>query len=201
MQEYIEDTESGIYRVTSVGQVFTQTKRKIPLVTVGMEFTGKFKIILEPEREMSYTVNNRGYRAVVIRRKTHMVHRLVAQAFIPNPDNKPCVNHIDGNKLNNHVSNLEWCSVQENNLHARQTGLHKQAIGHKIKYRSDYTKSKALANLKDKSKLSPDQVRYVRQVFVPRSKDFSATALAKQFGTSVAAMCKIVSGKSYQDVE
>lgn len=201
MQEYIEDTESGIYRVTSTGQVFTQTKRKIPLVTVGMEFTGKFKFILEPEREMSYTVNNRGYQTVVIRRKTHMIHRLVAQAFIPNPDNKPCVNHIDGNKLNNHVSNLEWCSIQENNLHARQTGLHKQAVGHKIQYQSDATKSKALANLKDKSKLSPDQVRYVRQVFVPRSKDFSATALAKQFGTSVAAMCKIVSGKSYPDIE
>jgi len=201
MQEYIEDTESGIYRVTSAGQVFTQTKRKIPLVTVGMEFTGKFKFILGPEREMSYTVNNRGYQTVVIRRKTHMIHRLVAQAFIPNPDKKPCVNHIDGNKLNNHVSNLEWCSVQENNLHARQTGLHKQAVGHKIKYQSNSTKSKALANLKDKSKLSPDQVRYARQVFVPRSKDFSATALAKQFGTSVAAMCKIVSGKSYQDIE
>jgi len=201
MQEYIEDTESGIYRVTSAGQVFTQTKRKIPLVTVGMEFTGKFKFILEPEREMSYTVNNRGYQTVVIRRKTHMIHRLVAQAFIPNPDNKPCVNHIDGNKLNNQVSNLEWCSIQENNLHARQTGLHKQAVGHKIQYQSDATKSKALANLKDKSKLSPEQVRYVRQVFLPRSKEFSATALAKQFGTSVAAMCKIVSGKSYPDIE
>lgn len=201
MQEYIEDTESGIYRVTSTGQVFTQTKRKIPLVTIGMEFTGKFKFILEPEREMSYRVNNRGYQTVAIRRKTHMIHRLVAQAFIPNPDNKPCVNHIDGNKLNNHVSNLEWCSIQENNLHARQTGLHKQAVGHKIQYQSDATKSKALANLKDKSKLSFDQVRYVRQVFVPRSKDFSATALAKQFGTSVAAMCKIVSGKSYPDIE
>lgn len=201
MQEYTEDTESGTYRVTSTGQVFTQTKRKIPLVTVGMEFTGKFKFILEPEREMSYTVNNRGYQTVVIRRKTHMIHRLVAQAFIPNPDNKPCVNHIDGNKLNNHVSNLEWCSIQENNLHARQTGLHKQAVGHKIQYQSDATKSKALANLKNKSKLSPDQVRYVRQVFIPRSKDFSATALAKQFGTSVAAMCKIVSGKSYPDIE
>ena len=201
MQEYIEDTESGIYRVTSAGQVFTQTKRKIPLVTVGMEFTGKFKFILEPEREMSYTVNNRGYQTVVIRRKTHMIHRLLAQAFIPNPDNKPCVNHIDGNKLNNQVSNLEWCSIQENNLHARQTGLHKQAVGHKIQYQSDATKSKALANLKDKSKLSPEQVRYVRQVFLPRSKEFSATALAKQFGTSVAAMCKIVSGKSYPDIE
>ena len=201
MQDHIEDTESGIYRVTPEGRVFSQTKRKIPLVGKGMEFTGEFKFILEPERELTYTLNNRGYYSVGIRRKTLMVHRLVALAFIPNPEQKPFVNHIDGNKLNNHVSNLEWCTVQENNLHARQTGLRKQAVGHKIKYQSDLSKQKALANLKDKSKLTPDQVRYVRQVFVPRSKEFSATALAQQFGTSVAAMCKIVKGQVYKDVE
>lgn len=201
MQNHIEDTESGIYRVTREGRVFSQTKRRIPLVGKGMEFTGEFKFILEPERELTYTLNNRGYYSVGIRRKTYMVHRLVAQAFIPNPENKPCVNHIDGNKLNNHVSNLEWCTVQENNLHARQTGLHKQAVGHKINYQSDASKRKALANLKDKSKLTPDDVRYVRRVFKSRSKEFSATALAKQFGTSVAAMCKIVSGQTYRDIE
>ena len=200
MQEYIEDTDSGIYRVTSEGRVFTQTKRKIPLVTTGMEFTGNFKFILEPEREMSYTLNNRGYLTVVIRRKTHMLHRLIAQAFLPNLENKAMVNHLDGNKQNNHVSNLEWCTVQENNQHARETGLHKQAKGYTPNYQSADTKQKSLANLKDKSKLSPEDVRYVRKVFVPRSKDFSATALAKQFGTSVAAMCKIVSGKSYRDI-
>jgi len=201
MADYIEDTDTGIYRITPEGCVFSQSKRKIPLVGKGMAFTGVFKEILEPERELTYTLNNRGYYSVGIKKKTHMVHRLVAQAFIPNPESKPFVNHIDGNKLNNHVSNLEWCTVQENNQHARDTGLHKQAKGHKIKYQSANTKQKALANLKDKSKLSPEDVRYVRRVFVPRSKEFSATALAKQFGTSVAAMCKIVTRQTYQDIE
>lgn len=200
MHDHIEDTPSGIYRITADGQVFTQTKRKIPLVGKGMEFTGEFKEILEPERKLTFALNNRGYYSVGIRRKTYMVHRLVAMAFIPNPHNKPFVNHLDGNKLNNHVSNLEWCTAKENNQHARDTGLHRQAVGHKIKYQSPATKAKALANLKDKSKLTDDEVRYVRRVFKPRDKDFSATALAKVFGTSVAAMCKIVTGQTYRDV-
>ena len=50
------------------------------------------------------------------------VHRLVAQHFIPNPHAKPAVNHIDSNPLNNHVSNLEWCTIAENNAHAVRMG-------------------------------------------------------------------------------
>jgi hypothetical protein len=56
-------------------------------------------------------------------------HRLVALAFIPNPNNKPCVNHIDGDKQNNCVSNLEWLNWDENTNHAWQTGLAKPIYG------------------------------------------------------------------------
>lgn len=57
------------------------------------------------------------------KKKQHLVHRLVAQAFLENEEGKPCVNHIDGNKQNNYVSNLEWVTRSENDLHAFKLGL------------------------------------------------------------------------------
>ena len=64
-----------------------------------------------------------GYVYVNIGRKTHRVHRLVALTYIPNPDNKEQVNHIDGNKTNNMLCNLEWATSSENMKHACDTGL------------------------------------------------------------------------------
>lgn len=69
-----------------------------------------------------------GYRYVVLcdsagRETRHMVHRLVAMTFLSNPKRFPCVNHIDGNKQNNSVCNLEWCTHSQNVLHAIETGL------------------------------------------------------------------------------
>ena len=73
--------------------------------------------------------DKRGYLTVDLydggKRKTERVHRLVAEAFIPNPDNKPEVNHKDGNKHNNNASNLEWVTSKENCRHAWNSGLMK----------------------------------------------------------------------------
>ena len=78
-------------------------------------------------RIMPQTIQRKGYYAVTFwmnnKAYCRKVHRLVIEAFKPNPDNLPCINHIDGNKLNNHIDNLEWCTYQQNMQHAVRTGL------------------------------------------------------------------------------
>ena len=68
--------------------------------------------------------NSKGYLLVSLcknhTQRAFNIHRLVAEAFIPNPNNLPCINHIDENKLNNAVSNLEWCSYQYNNVYGHR---------------------------------------------------------------------------------
>ena len=64
-----------------------------------------------------FSDNGSGYLRVNVANKTYYKHRLVAQAFIPNPENKPEVNHIDEDKRNNSVGNLEWCSVEYNRVY------------------------------------------------------------------------------------
>ena len=75
---------------------------------------------------MAGAVDHCGYRHTILNRKNRNIHRVIAETFIPNPDNLPCVNHKDGNKLNNSISNLEWCNRSENVLHSFQNGLQKK---------------------------------------------------------------------------
>ena len=76
---------------------------------------------------LKYRISNGGYRRVMLYDKTGhkelSVHRLVGIQYLPNKEGKPDINHIDGNKLNNHVSNLEWVTKAENSQHAVRLGL------------------------------------------------------------------------------
>jgi hypothetical protein len=73
--------------------------------------------------------NNTGYLQINLRiygkRKVYLMHRLVAEYFIPNPENKPCINHIDNNPKNNSIENLEWCTQYENMQHCIKQGRKK----------------------------------------------------------------------------
>ena len=85
------------------------------------------------DKEKHLRSDARGYLAVDLyqggNRETKKVHRLVAEAFIPNPEDKSQINHIDGNKMNNSVSNLEWVTPKENAEHACKNGIAKPSYG------------------------------------------------------------------------
>lgn len=72
-------------------------------------------------------VSSGGYKFVRVGKKSYPLHRVIASAFVPNPENKREVNHIDGDKTNNDVSNLEWVTRKENAIHAAEHGLLRKA--------------------------------------------------------------------------
>ena len=114
MQEIWKDVfgYEGLYRISNQGKI------------ISLKFNHS-----TVEREIK-PFDNGGYLRVALykdnKKKKLLVHRLVADHFIDNPYKKPCVNHIDGNKTNNSVSNLEWVTHKENTNHAIETGLRKR---------------------------------------------------------------------------
>ena len=110
-------------------------------------------------------------------------HVLVAKAFISNPDNLPEINHLDGDKFNCHVSNLEPSTRSKNNKHAFKNGLKKQKKG----------------GDNPKAKLTNEEAAFCRKVYKPHDKEFGLKALAERFGVNVRNMYNIITGKSYTD--
>lgn len=106
----------GIYQVSNMGRVRSLTR----IVYHGDIKYCRKGVIRKP-------FNTKDYDSLMLSKdgtkKIYMVHRLVALTFLPNPNNKPEVNHKDGNKRNNKLENLEWVTTSENKLHAIRTGL------------------------------------------------------------------------------
>lgn len=109
----------GLYEISNLGRVKALERTKVcnrGYVTIKEHF-------LKPNN-----CGTNGYYRVPLTnykhtKKYYLIHRLVAETFIPNPNNYPQVNHKDGNKENNTINNLEWCTVSFNMRHAYETGL------------------------------------------------------------------------------
>jgi len=119
----------------------------------------------------------RGYIRVCINYKLRRLHQLVAKAFIENPENKKEINHIDGNKKNNCINNLEWVTRKENMAHAFKTKL---CVNKSGEYAS-------------RSILTSEQVEYVRKNYIPRHHEFGQSAMARKLGvhnSTLSCICR-----------
>lgn len=81
-------------------------------------------------RKLKMSLTSTGYYRFIVNNKDYKLHRLLAEQYVCNPENKPHVNHIDGDKLNNNLGNLEWCTHAENMKHAADTGLTATGTSH-----------------------------------------------------------------------
>lgn len=125
----IKDYE-GYYQVSNLGNIKSLDR----YVDHYCRFNGKITPMLRKGRPRKIGSSPNGYSVICLRKlgnhpSHRSVHRVVCEAFIPNPSNLPQINHIDGNKKNNIVSNLEWCTPSENQFHAIRNGLTSSKIG------------------------------------------------------------------------
>lgn len=114
MKEIWKDIKGfeGLYQASNFGRIKSLERH------VKHNLVGK---LLIKEKIRKTNITTAGYEYVVLakdgKNKTYLVHRIIAETFIPNPNNKECVNHIDENKSNNNITNLEWCDYTYNNTY------------------------------------------------------------------------------------
>lgn len=132
------------YEVDQFGRVFAKD-RTIHVTDHDREYDKHL-----PSRQMKQSVHTKGYKTVTLTKDgkctTAFVHRLVAEAFIPNTDDLPFVNHIDEDKTNNFVENLEWCTEQYNSTYGKAREKHAKAL--KGRHHSEEHKRKISDSLK-----------------------------------------------------
>lgn len=132
-------------------------------------------------RYLKPCLDGKKYRIVNLKKKTKKIHRLVAENFIPRVEGKNHVNHIDGNKDNNDISNLEWCTNQENALHAFRLGL-----------RSNKGEDSPVAKLNDEK---------VREIRKKRKAGAKVKDLGKEYNVYFSTIKKVIYRNTWKHVE
>ena len=166
--KWIENYE-GMYQISNYGRIKSFRRNAVK--------------ILKPY------FSSQGYLAIDLmnhcKRKSVRVHILVAKAFIPNPENKPTVNHIDGHPLNCYVENLEWATYSENTKHAYRIGLETQSKGEE----------------NTSTKLTNEQVREIRRTFISGDKEYGYRPLARKYNVGKSTIKRIINRDVYKSVE
>lgn len=141
-----------------------------------MKITKEGKVFLnDVELRQGTSGRDKKYKVVHHNYSTYYVHRLVAEKYISNPDNKPCVNHINGIKDDNRVENLEWVTYSENTNHA---------------YDNDLLKLR---------KLTFEQITEIRMKYKPFK--YTIPTLAKEYGVGKSSIHSILKNKTYKEKE
>lgn len=156
----------GKYIVTSDGRVFTF-------------WNNRRKWKLQNRRK-----HTNGYIRATINGKDVYIHRLVAMLFLENPNNYKEVNHKDGNKENNNVENLEWCTRSQNNKHAFITGLRSY----------EHLREMAKRPRKTRRKFTEDQIREIR------ASEKSDKTLAQEYGVVCSVIWQIKNRRTYKEI-
>ena len=128
--------------------------------------------------KMSPSIDRCGYLHGLINGKDRSYHRIIAECFIPNPYNKPDINHINGIKTDNQSENLEWCTRSENVIHAYKTGLEQPVVG--VNHHN--------------SKLNDGLARYIRQ------SNKSNYGLAKELGVDPSTIRDVRNMKTWRHI-
>lgn len=167
----------GLYEVSNFGRV--KSLKRI------VKNSGIHDSAIRKEKILKNSVTKRGYLSVTLcyrtLRKTKLTHRLVALAFIPNPENKPEVNHKDSDRTNSHFKNLEWCTSLENSEHCTNYG---------------YGKNRALNS--SQSKVTPEIVKEIRKLY---SDGLTQKEISYRFKISRSTVGSIVTFKSWKYIK
>lgn len=171
----------GYYKVSNYGNVKSVDrviKSKSPRHNNGL--------IKRKGAVMKQRLSHKGYPTVYLSKnnsqKTVVVHRLVAKAFIPNPENKPQVNHKDTDKENNNVNNLEWSTNIENMRHAVKSGVFDDRVGEKS----------------PRAILKKNEVLKIRKLY--NETDMTQHEIGHMFGVTNFTVSDIITGKTWTHI-
>jgi transcriptional regulator of met regulon len=178
----------GLYQISNLGNVRSQHSNRM---------NGQ-----KPGKLLKIALMKNGYMSLELRmsdtNKRHLVHRLIAESFIPNPDNKPVVNHINGIKTDNRIENLEWCTHSENVRHAINTGLRGTSFGPAKgtkPWNTDKTLSKEHKDKLSKAKLGKPSLKKRKVIDTSTGIIYDGIQeAADAFGVKYSNMC----GKLYK---